>query len=86
MHKCRRKEKPEQQAHDTSQHMRAPQRQVACRECRRTFHRQGDLKRRKCLTKRSKSVEEQRGVQSATGFISAGGLSAHRQRIHGPKH
>ena len=51
--------------------MTAPQRQVACRECGRTFCRQGDLKRHKCQTERSKPVQwknrgAQPSVQSAT--------------------
>jgi hypothetical protein len=59
---------------------------VECRECSRTFSRQGDLKRHRCLHERRKPVQEQRGSvqckECLRWFKSAGGLSMHRKRIH----
>lgn len=46
---------------------------------RKTFRRQSDLKRHKCLQKREKQIEEQQGeVQCMEWINSAGGLAVHR--------
>ena len=55
---------------------------VVCTECQRTFRRESDLKRHKCLIERSKPVQQQQGsVQCRTcerWFHSKGGLAVHR--------
>ena len=71
VHRCRR---PEESPDSGGGRAAAPQGQVVCRECGRTFSRQGDLKRHKCLLERSRPVEEQRGSVQCTGV--------HKRRLH----
>ena len=60
------------------QHQEHAAHQVQCLKCQRTFRRECDMKRHKCLSERRKPVSEQRGaVQCPTGkrwFCSRGGL------------
>ena len=60
--------------------------QVECRECGRSFSRQGNLKRHKCVDEQNKPIKEQRGsLQCPTcerWFKSAEGLSVHRKKLH----
>ena len=83
VHRCRRPEESPDSGGGTAA---APHGQVVCRERGRTFSRQGDLKRHKCLLERSRSVEEQRGSVQCTlwhrWFRSAGGLGMHKRRLH----
>jgi hypothetical protein len=67
---------------------------VECRQCGRTFCRQGDLKKHKCLHERSKPVQEQTRAEQRGSlqckeclrwFESAGGLSVHRRRLYANK-
>ena len=55
--------------------------QVQCPECSRTFRREGDMKRHKCVAERRKPVHQQRGaVQCPTcekWFKSRGGFTVH---------
>ena len=55
VHRCRRPEESPDSGGGTAA---APQGQVVCRECGRTFSRQGDLKRHKCLLETNRPVEE----------------------------
>ena len=41
---------------------RAPRQSVTCVACQRTFHREGDRKRHKCIQERMKPVSQQRGA------------------------
>ena len=58
--------------------------QIKCDECNRTFRRESDRKRHKCISERQKPVSEQRGAVQCTTctqwFRSRGGLSVHRCR------
>ena len=60
--------------------------QVECGNCRKTFRRQGDLNRYKCLDERNKPVGEQYSSVQCTfwypWFKSAGGLVVQR-KMHG---
>ena len=62
----------------------AAAREVACEVCSRTFSREGDKKRHKCLNERSKPVCEQVGsIQCQTcgrWFKSRGVLAVHNCR------
>ena len=59
-----------------------PQDRVWCQLCQRSFRRESDRKRHKCLEERSKPVWEQRGAVQCTTcqqwFHSKGGLTVHR--------
>ena len=73
------------QTHQDSQPRRQdgePTREVRCHTCARSFRRESDKKRHKCVTERSKPVQEQRGAVQCTicqrWFRSRGGLSVHR--------
>ena len=54
---------------------------VRCEECQRTFRRESDRKRHKCISERMKPVSEQRGsIQCSTckrWFHSRGGYSVY---------
>ena len=60
---------------------------VVCAECGRKFSRPSDLKRHKCLSERSKPIEEQRGAMKRKiclkWFYSKGGLAVHKTNAHG---
>ena len=72
MHSCRRQEEAEH-APERSRGMAATsQGQVVGRDCGRTFRRQGDLKRHKCLQERSKPVEEQSSSVQCPIYIYIG--------------
>ena len=73
------------QTHQDSQPRRQdgePTREVRCHTCARSFRRKSDKKRHKCVTERSKPMQEQRGAVQCTvcqrWFRSRGGLSVHR--------
>ena len=57
---------------------------VECKECGRTFRRNCDRKRHKCLAERAKPVKEQRGALQCSKcqkwFCSRGGLAVHQCR------
>ena len=57
-------------------------RDVVCEVCSRSFRREGDKKRHKCVTEREKPVSEQRGaaqcMQCMKWFKSRGGLALHK--------
>ena len=58
-----------------------------CEVCSRTFRRESDKKRHKCLAERQKPVSEQRGsvqcLQCKKWFRSRGGLAVHTCRPGG---
>ena len=62
-------------------------RDVVCAVCSRTFRRESDRKRHKCLAERQKPVSEQRGsvqcTQCRRWFKSKGGLAVHTCRPGG---
>ena len=57
-------------------------RDVVCEVCSRSFSREGDKKRHKCLNERQKPVSEQRGavqcLRCVRWFKSRGGLTLHK--------
>ena len=57
-------------------------RDVVCEVCSRSFSREGDKKRHKCLNERQKPVSEQRGavqcLRCVRCFKSRGGLTLHK--------
>ena len=57
-------------------------RDMLCQVCSRSFRRENDKKRHKCVTERQKPVYEQRGAaqcsQCLRWFRSRGGLEVHR--------
>ena len=61
--------------------------EVVCGVCCRTFRRESDKKRHKCLAERQKPVSEQRGsvqcLQCKEWFRSRGGLAVHTCRPGG---
>ena len=63
------------------QHRRQADNQVQCPECLRTFRRESDKKRHKCLAERQKPVSEQRGALQCPAckkwFRSRGGFTVH---------
>ena len=65
----------------TEQHRGQADNQVQCLECLRTFRRESDMKRHKCVAERCKPVHEQQGaVQCSTckkWFKSPGGFTVH---------
>ena len=62
-------------------------RDVVCEVCSRTFRRESDLKRHKCLAERLKPISKQRGsvqcLQCRKWFLSKGGLAVHTCRPGG---
>ena len=52
-------------------------RDVVCGVCSRSFRREGDKKRHKCVAEREKPVSEQR-MQCMKWFKSRGGLALHK--------
>ena len=63
------------------QHRKQADNQVQCPECSRTFRRESDKKRHKCLAERQKPVSEQRGALQCPAckklFRSHGGFTVH---------
>ena len=61
-----------------------PSNQIQCDECKRSFRRESDKKRHKCILERQKPVSEQRGAVQCTvchrWFRSRGGLAVHNCR------
>ena len=61
-----------------------PANQIKCDECGRSFRRESDKKRHKCISERQKPISEQRGAVQCTQcnrwFRSRGGLSVHHCR------
>ena len=55
---------------------------VMCTVCHRSFRRESDKKRHKCLDERSKPISEQKGAVQCSSclrwFASKGGFSVHR--------
>ena len=63
------------------QHRRQADNWVQCPECSRTFRRESDMKRHKCLVERRKPIHEQRGAAQCSTckkwFKSRGGFTVH---------
>ena len=61
---------------------------VQCTVCIRTFRREGDKKRHKCLSERSKPIAQQQGAtrcpMCSRWFRSRGGLAVHNCRPENP--
>ena len=72
----------------SDQHREQAMHQVQCPQCQRTFHRESDRKRHKCLIERTKPVSEQQGaVQCPTcrrWFLSRGSYTVHTCRSDAP--
>ena len=60
------------------------QSRVRCLTCNRSFQRESDMKRHKCLAERAKPIQEQKGAVQCTvclrWFRSKGGLKVHKCR------
>ena len=64
--------------HKASNPVDQARRDVHCRMCNRSFRRECDMKRHKCIEERSKPISEQRGaVMWHRWFRSRGGLAVH---------